>query len=115
MVNVTGAITYFHNGHVDVVILIVLATISLILSLIKKFAGLWVTGLASLGVVLIDFGIEFPEIKEQMGKELSGDYLGGIINIVLRYFQLQWGWMILIVGSALIITAALKEKATGDD
>ncbi len=44
---IMGNMNYFQNGKGDGTIVLVLAVISLILVLLKKFKGLWLTGLVS--------------------------------------------------------------------
>jgi len=52
---IMGNMNYFQNGKGDGVIVLVLALISLILVLLKKFKGLWFTGLGSMAIMTFTF------------------------------------------------------------
>jgi len=112
---IIGNINYFQNGKGDGVIVLVLAVISLILILLKKFKGLWFTGLGSMGVVVftfINFQINLANARTQMETELVGNPFRGIADMAMQSVQIQWGWALLIVGAVLVIaSAAIKEKS----
>ena len=114
-VPIMGNMNYFQNGKGDGTIVIVLAVISLILTLAKKYKWLWVTGLGSLGVMVftfINFQILMSEAKSQMESELAGNPFSGLADMVLQSVQLQWGWAILVVGAAFVIAAAAIKENT---
>ena len=73
----------------DVMITLVLAIMSFILVLAKKFKALWFTGLLSLGMtftMFINFQMWTPNV------------------------QFKWGCALLIIGPALIIVSAAMES-----
>ena len=111
---IMGNMNYFQNGKGDGVIVLVLAVISLILILLKKFKGLWFTGLGSMGVMVftfINFQINLTNTRTQMETELVGNPFRGIADMAMQSVQIQWGWALLIIGAVLLITsAAIKEK-----
>lgn len=75
-------------------IFIILAVLSLIFSLIKKYSLLWITGLASICLITI----KVIDIAEDLDSV---------------FIQLQWGAAIIFVGSILIIlSAAYQSKIT---
>jgi len=101
---IMGNMNYFQNGKGDGVIVLVLAVISLILVLLKKFKGLWFTGLGSMAIMtftFINFQMAIANTRTQMG----------IADMAMQSVQIQWGWALLIIGAAfLIASAAIKEK-----
>lgn len=108
-VPIAGSFNYFYNGKGDGVILIAIAIISLIISLKENFKLLWWTGIASLGVLLlglINFQMRISQFKSQMADELAGNMFKGIADVAAQSIQLQWGWVILIIGTGLILAAA---------
>jgi len=113
-VPIMGNINYFNNGKGDGVIVLVLAAISLILVLLKKFKGLWFTGLGSMGIMVftfVNFQISLANTMTQMETELVGNPFRGIADVVMQSVQIQWGWALLIIGAVLLIaSAAIKEK-----
>ena len=112
-VPIMGNINYFNNGKGDGVIVLVLAVISLILVLLKKFKGLWFTGLGSVGIMVftfVNFQISLANTINQMETELAGNPFRGIADMAMQSVQIQWGWALLIVGAVLVIaSAAIKE------
>lgn len=115
-VPIMGNMNYFQNGEGDGTIVLVLAVISLILVLAKKYKGLWFTGIGSLGVMLftfINFQSEMSQAKADMESELAGNPFRGLADMAMQSVQLQWGWALLIVGAALVIaSAAMKEEVS---
>ncbi len=113
-VPIMGNINYFNNGKGDGVIVLVLATISLILILLKKFKGLWFTGLGSIGIMVftfVNFQLSLANTMAQMETELVGNPFRGIADMAMQSVQIQWGWALLIIGAVLLIaSAAIKEK-----
>jgi hypothetical protein len=113
-VPVMGDMNYFQNGKGDGVLIIILAAISLILTLSKKYKGLWFTGFGSLGIMVftfINFQMRMSSARTDLQRELVGNPFAGLGELALEFVQLQWGWAVLIVGAALIIaTAAIKER-----
>ena len=112
-VPIMGNINYFNNGKGDGVIVLVLAVISLIFVLLKKFKGLWFTGLGSIGIMVftfVNFQISLANTRTQMETELVGNPFRGIADIAMQSVQIQWGWALLIIGAVLVIaSAAIKE------
>lgn len=111
---IVGSMNYFMNGEGDGNIVLILAVISFLLVLTKKYEGLWLTGFASLGVMLFTF-FNFQSImtnaKTEMQAQLAGNPFAGIGDLVMQSVQLQWGWAILIIGAILVIcAAAIKEE-----
>jgi len=114
-VPIIGNMNYFQNGKGDGTIIIVLAVVSTILVLLKKFKGLWFTGLGSMALMVftfLNFQMKISDIKAQMETELAGNPFRGITDMAMQSVQLQWGWALLIVGAALVIaSAAIKDKS----
>lgn len=112
---IVGSTNYFMNGKGDGTIVLILAIISFLLVLSKKYKGLWFTGLASLGVMFftfVNFQSRMSEAKATMQAQLAGNPFAGLGDLAMQSVQLQWGWVILIVGAVLIISAAaIKENA----
>jgi hypothetical protein len=113
-----GSVNYFQNGKGDGVIILALAIVSLILTLTRRYGGLWFTGLGSLAVMIftfINFQTRMSEVKAQMETQLSGNPFRGIADIALQSVQIQWGWAVLIVGAGLVIAAAAIKTPQSDD
>ena len=108
-VPIVGSLNYFQNGKGDGVIVLVFAIISIGLVLARKYGGLWITGFGSLTVMLftfVNFQIRLSEMKTNMERELAGNPFRGIADVAMQSIQLQWGWVVLIIGACLLIAAA---------
>ena len=108
-VPVMGNMNYFQNGKGDGTIVLVLAVVSLVLVMAKKYRGLWFTGLSSLTVMafsFINFQMKMSEISAQMETELVGNPFRGLGDVAMQSVQLQWGWALLVVGAGLVIASA---------
>ncbi len=104
-----GSVNYFQNGKGDGVIILALAIVSLILTITKRYRGLWFTGIGSLAVMIftfVNFRMRMSEMQTQMESQLSGNPFRGIADMAMQSVQIQWGWAVLIVGSGLVIAAA---------
>jgi len=103
-----GNMNYFQNGKGDGTIVLVLAVVSLVLVMAKKYRGLWFTGLSSLTVMafsFINFQMKMSEISAQMETELVGNPFRGLGDVAMQSVQLQWGWALLVVGAGLLIAS----------
>ena len=106
---IIGSMNYFQYRKSEGIIITMFAVISFILTLAKKYRGLWFTGLAALGVVALTFfnlQMEMSKADSQMGSESTGSLFEGLVNLAMWSIRLQWGWATLIVGAMLVITAA---------
>jgi hypothetical protein len=108
-VPIVGSLNYFHNGQGDGTIVLALAVITTILAVTRRFRGLWVTGLCSVGLLLFDlinFTIRMSRLRAQMQAQLAGNPFKGLAEIAMNSVQLQWGWAVLVLGGAMIVVAA---------
>jgi hypothetical protein len=110
---VIGAMNYFQYSQWEGPLILILATISLFLSLTGRYNRLWVTGFLSLGVVAITFiTIQFKlnALQEKLAMRLAGNPFRGLADKALQSVHIQWGWALLVAGALLIIvSAALKQ------
>jgi len=113
-----GNLTYFMNGQGDGTIVLGLGIISLIVVLLKKYKVLWITGFASLGMMLytfINFQGRMASIRSEMQAELADNPFAGLGEMALQSVQIQWGWILLVLGAVLLLAAAgIKEKGASN-
>jgi hypothetical protein len=103
---IVGSVTYFNNGKGDGTVVLILAIISVLIVLVKKFPALWLTGLASLALIGYTF-MNIARALATMERELANNPFRGLANA-----QMQWGWALLVIGSLLLLAAAAtKERA----
>lgn len=112
---IVGSMNYFQNGKGDGVIVLALAIVSLILTLTKRYRGLWFTGISSLAVMIftfVNFQVRMSDMQTQMESQLSGNPFRGIADMAMQSVQIQWGWAVLIVGAGLVIAAAAIRQSS---
>mgnify|MGYP001406648426 CR=1 FL=1 len=114
-VPIMGTMNYFQNGKGDGAVVLILAAISLVLVLMKKYKGLWLTGIGSISVMaftFIRFQLKISEMKSQIQSDLAGNPFRGLADMAVQSIQLQWGWALLLIGAALIFaSAAIKDES----
>lgn len=106
---VIGSMNYFQHTQWDGPIILILAAISLFLSLTGRYNRLWLTGFLSLGVAAITFiTIQFKlvTLKEKMAMRLAGNPFSGLADKALQSIQIRWGWVLLVTGALLLIASA---------
>jgi hypothetical protein len=106
---VVGSQNYFQNGKGDGTILIGLAVVSALLALLKKYEGLWLTGVVSFGVLAFTFfnlQAKITGMDASMQADLADNPFAVIGNVMLQSIQLQWGWAVLVIGTLILIAAA---------
>lgn len=84
-----GTINYLANGEGDGRFILVLATISLLLVLPRRYKGLWATGLIALAALLYIL-VNFLQLDP----------------FLRAFVRLEWGWGVMLVGVILILAVA---------
>lgn len=104
-----GNTTYFENQEFESYAMVGMALLTMILIALKKDKGLWFTGLCSFGVLVYSY-FQFQGMMNGENAQMENDFgalykeFSGMLQEVV---QLQWGIGILLMGSVLIILAAL--------
>ena len=108
-VPIRGGMNYFQNGKGDGVVILVLAGLAVYFLLTERVKKLYISGIGSLVMLcftFVYFQTKMHDIKTSMDSELAGNPFRGFADIAVQSVQLQWGWVVLIVGSCLIIASA---------
>jgi amino acid transporter len=109
---VIGTMNTFQHTQWEGPLILILAVISLFLSLTGRYNRLWFTGFLSLGVVAVTFitiQIKLVALQEKMAMRLAGNPFRGLADKAVQSVQIQWGWALLVAGALLLIaSAALK-------
>jgi len=107
-----GTLNLLGDGNGDGTIILVLAGISVLFTLVKKFKWLWLTGLCSAAVILLDF-LHTQRISVdhqlELKKVVAGlpVFMGNVLdNLMGQLFQPQWGWAVLIIGVIFLFSSA---------
>jgi hypothetical protein len=110
---VVGSMNTFQHTYWAGPVLLILAVISIFLSLTGRTKQLWLTGLLSITVVAVTFiNIQFnlAALREKLTMRLAGNPMSGLADNALQSIQIQWGWALLVVGSFLLMAATVWKK-----
>lgn len=130
-VPVVGGLNYFQLGKfsegvsIGGYLIIALAVGSLALALTRKGIGHWVTGLGALAVLGFTYmrykqGVrqamdQMNQLKDKFqagpppgleGKVDLGKFADQMANQLQNLIQMDWGWVVLFIGAALLLAAA---------
>jgi hypothetical protein len=109
-VPLAGNINYIHSGHGDGIVVLILVAISGILIMGRRARGLWFTGLGVLALMAFTFTniqVGMSEARAVLRRDLAGNPFAGAGDAMLQSVQLEWGWAILLIGAALLVTSAI--------
>lgn len=98
------------GGSIVGIIIIFLAVISFVLTITKKYKGLWITGIGSLGVIVhifINFQIKMVKALAKVEVELIENPFKDLILARVKRIELHYGWALLIIGAILLITTTV--------
>lgn len=108
-----GSVTYFKDGSEEGFVLIGLAIASIFCLAKGQYSWVYGTGLGSFLLVALPFltyQSRIADVKSQLNEDLIGNPFRGLADAAMASLQLQWGWVLLFLGSGLILTAAYLKK-----
>ena len=114
---IIGTINYFNNGQGDGIFIVLLAAVAAVLAFLGQYKFLWIPGGASLVLLLITltrFIQVVNDAQSEITDSLAGNPFAGLAEGLMASVQLQWGWMLLFLGSVVIISASFVRKREGD-
>jgi hypothetical protein len=110
---IVGSINYFNNGQGDGIFIVLLAAVAGVLTFFGQYKFLWIPGAASLALLLfalINFIQIVNDAKSELTDSLAGNPFAGLAEGLMASVQLQWGWMVLFLGSLAIVFATFVRK-----
>lgn len=111
---IIGATNFFQNNKIEGSLILIMAIASLVLALAKLYKGLWFTGIGGFAVTIFSFiklQMKISNMKSKLGSEFPGNPFKGLADLAAQSVQLEWGWALLLIGTALIIAgAAIKDE-----
>jgi type II secretory pathway pseudopilin PulG len=113
-VPIVGGITFFKNGSEEGYALIGCAIASIVFLLKKRYAFLWASALGATGLVTLVFLIfqmRMYEMRSSLDADLADNPFRGLADAAVGAVQLQWGWIVLILGCVTLLFATyLKQR-----
>jgi hypothetical protein len=114
---IIGSINYFNNGQGDGIFIVLLAAVAAVLTFFGQYKFLWIPGGASLVLLVITltrFIQLVNDAQSEITDSLAGNPFAGLAEGLMASVQLQWGWMLLFLGSIAIVSASFVRKADSD-
>lgn len=102
-----GDLNYVQAYKVNATAVLVLAVVSFVLAYLRKYKRLIITGTISLGLVLANF---FHLLMEKSSTTSHTELGKALEKVFKQSIQIEWGWLVLITGSLMIIAAAVVKK-----
>lgn len=96
-----GMITMMFAGNTLGRVLLIIAIVSLVLTVLRQYRYLLVTGLASLGLT----GYEIYQFQTQIGQIKAGEMSSVVAQTLAQSVQFSWGWIPLFLGALLILVS----------
>ncbi len=102
--------TYWQLSTTGAIILIVLAALSLVAAGFRKFGWLYLTGLASFGLLLYSIqkvGTRKADVLSDLAQSLEGSPLKGLGLGFVNAVDYRYGWAIMLLGAIVLIAVPL--------
>lgn len=103
---IIGSMNWFASGKGDGVLVLVLGLVSLFLTLIARYRGLFYTGVGIVGFLAF-FVLSFNARLSTLKHNMDGGLAGRLAEAATSVIQIQWGAGMLLVGAILVIAAAV--------
>ncbi len=107
---IVGSMSLFSSGKSDGLIIVVLAVVAMILAVLNKIKEIRIVAIISIGVVLFDFYQAYSKIsnlKKEMTEKLADNPFGGMASAMMDSVQLQYGWVVLLLGGVILLFGSL--------
>ena len=110
---VVGTVNYFKNGSEEAIILIVLTALSTFLLAKKHYS--WLYGSSVWAFLLVGgtfwyYQSLIADLKASTDRELAGNPFRGLADMAMAATGLSWGWVLLFLGTGLVVMAAYLRK-----
>ena len=105
-VPILGSMNYFQNGRGDGVIFLILALVSAVCAVLKRFRWLWWTGGAALGLIIfvfMSFQWRLHQAKEEIALAQKDNPFAGLAGAAIESVQIQWGAAVLFIGAVIVL------------
>lgn len=119
-VPIMGNITYIANGGGDGLLVLIAAAAGAYFSHRESRKGMLISGFIAAAIMLftvINIQVRISQMKAEMAKSIDGmpegmdNMLSGLGEALAQSVQMQWGWVILMIGVGLLLYAGFKTEA----
>lgn len=109
-----GSVTLMSNGfNVVAIVLLILGTISGFMAWAERRDALIWTGGAALLTIIYMFGRlqwSMMQMRSDMADRLEGNPFAGLAETAMASVGLEWGWLVLAAGPAILVYVAYQER-----
>lgn len=111
-----GSVTLMSNGYNGVALsLLLLAMLSGYLLWSERYSGLiWTAGASLLTVLYVFARLQWAMslMRTNMAQELENNPFAGFAQAAMASVGMQWGWLMLVAGPAVLVYIAIQERKT---
>lgn len=106
-------VSYYAHARADAMAILVLAPLTGAFAFARQYAALWITGLASAGVL----AYSATHVQERVAgidrnaAGLFGKAMRALSDMAMDSVRYEWGWAVLAAGAALVLVAAALRPA----
>ncbi len=108
-----GNLNYIQDGKGEGIAILILAVVSLIFVILRKYKFLWLSGIGSICILLFSYlniKSKISQFENDLDSELAKNVLREITDIAIESIQIEWGLFVLITSVFLLfLTAVIKE------
>jgi uncharacterized membrane protein len=111
-----GKVHYFRFSDHNAKFLLGLVAVSAVLVFIRRLKMLSITGGLAFALIIANFIAVGRWVRAEDAKVGGGFHsvLRGADHGAQHYYQLQWGWAVMIIGALLLIVASLWKVESSD-
>lgn len=113
-VPIVGSVSFFKNGSEEGYALIGCTIAAIVFLLKKRYTLLWSAALGASGLVALvftNFQLQMHKVQSSLNADLAGNSFRGLADAALASVHLEWGWMVLLLGCATLLSATyLKQR-----
>jgi hypothetical protein len=98
------------TGIADGIFILAFAALGAVLVALNKFKLLLIPAIGALALTAFTFiglAVKINDMKSQLESSLAGNPFAGLATGLLSTLRLEWGWVVLFAGGALLLLVAL--------
>ncbi|MGD9489942.1 MAG: hypothetical protein AB7W47_18125 [Calditrichaceae bacterium] len=108
-----GNLNYIQDGKGEGIAILILAVVSLIFVILRKYKFLWLSGAGGICILLFSYlniKSKISQFESELDSELAKNILRGITDIAIESIQIEWGLFVMIAAIVLLFLASSLKK-----
>jgi DNA-directed RNA polymerase subunit RPC12/RpoP len=101
-----GEIDYFGNGHRDGIVVAAICVAAIIGVMTPLIRWVWLCGLLNAGIIIVAL-VRSAAMMNDLQQQVDAGKFGPLGGLILHSVRLEWGWAVLLIGTAVLICSPL--------